>query len=225
MNVVIFGATGMVGSGVLLECLEDARIASVLVVGRNSVGITAPKLREILIASFADLGPIQSEFTTCDACSFCLGVSSAGMSEERYRRVTYDLTLEVAKAMVAANPAMTFCYVSGAGTDSTGQGSRMWARVKGQTENALLRLPFKAAYMFRPAFIVPLKGVRSKTPIYQAMYNVLAPLYPLLRRLAPRFMTTTVNVGRAMIAVALNGYDRPIIESPEIEQLARERAR
>jgi hypothetical protein len=120
---------------------------------------------------------------------------------------------------------MTFCYVSGAGTDSTGQGSRMWARVKGQTENALLRLPFKAAYMLRPAFILPLKGVRSKTAIYQAVYNVLAPLYPLLRRLAPRYTTTTVNVGRAMIAVALSGFGRPIIESPEIEQLARERAR
>jgi uncharacterized protein YbjT (DUF2867 family) len=225
MNVVIFGATGMVGSGVLIECLEDARIGSVLVAGRRSVGITAPKLREILIGSFSDLGPVGSEFATCDACFFCLGVSSAGMSEERYRQVTYDLTLAVAKAMVAANPAMTFCYVSGAGTDSTGQGSRMWARVKGQTENALLRLPFKAAYMFRPGFILPLKGVRSKTAIYQAVYNVLAPLYPLLRRLAPRFTTTTVNVGRAMIAVAIHGYDRPIIESPDIEQLARERTR
>jgi uncharacterized protein YbjT (DUF2867 family) len=223
MNVVIFGATGMVGSGVLLECLEDARIGSVLVASRRSVGITAPKLREILIGSFSDLGPIQSEFATCDACFFCLGVSSAGMSEERYRQVTYDLTLEVAKAMVAANPAMTFCYVSGAGTDSTGRGSRMWARVKGQTENALLRLPFKAAYMFRPGFILPLKGVRSKTAIYQGVYNVLAPLYPLLRRLAPRFTTTTVNVGRAMIAVAIHGYDRPIIESADIEHLARER--
>jgi uncharacterized protein YbjT (DUF2867 family) len=225
MNVVIFGATGMVGSGVLLECLEDARIASVLVAGRRPVGMTAPKLREILVENFADLGPIQSEFATCGACFFCLGVSSAGMSEERYRQVTYDLTLGVAGTMVAANPAMTFCYVSGAGTDSTERGSRMWARVKGQTENALLRLPFKAAYMFRPGFILPLKGVRSKTAIYQAMYSVLAPLYPLLRRLAPRFTTTTVNVGRAMIVVALSGYDRPIIESPEIEQLAKERAR
>ena len=225
MNVVIFGATGMVGSGVLLECLEDARIASVLVVGRRSVGITAPKLREILIENFADFGPIQSQLATCDACFFCLGVSSAGMSEARYRHLTYDLTLAAAGAMVAANPKMTFCYVSGAGTDSTGRGSRMWARVKGQTENALLRLPFKAAYMFRPGFIMPLKGVRSKTAIYQAVYQVMTPLYPLVRRLAPRFTTTTVNVGRAMIAVALDGYDRPILDSADIEQLARERSR
>jgi uncharacterized protein YbjT (DUF2867 family) len=223
MNIVIFGATGMVGSGVLLECLEDPRITSVLVVGRRPVGVTAPKLQEVLIENFADFGPIQPRLATCDACFFCLGVSSAGTSEERYRKLTYDLTLAAAEAMVAANPGMTFCYVSGAGTDSTGQGSRMWARVKGQTENALLRLPFKAAYMFRPGFIMPLKGVRSKTAIYQAVYTVMAPLYPLVRRLAPRFTTTTVNVGRAMIAVAIHGYDRPIIESPDIEQLARER--
>jgi uncharacterized protein YbjT (DUF2867 family) len=223
MNVVIFGATGMVGSGVLLECLADPRIGAVLVVGRRPVGITAPKLREILHEDFLDFRPIQSELAACDACFFCLGVSSVGMSEERYRHLTYDLTLAAAGAMVVANPGMTFCYVSGAGTDSTGQGRRMWARVKGQTENALLQLPFKAAFMFRPGFIMPLKGVRSKTRLYQAIYDVVAPLYPLLRRLAPGWVTTTVNVGRAMIAAVLYGYDRPIIESADIEQLARER--
>ncbi len=223
MNVVIFGATGMVGSGVLLECLADARVRAVLVVGRHPVGMTAPKLREILHEDFLDFRPIQSELAACDACFFCLGVSSMGMSEERYRHLTYDLTLAAAGAMVAANPGMTFCYVSGAGTDSTGQGRRMWARVKGQTENALLGLPFKAAYMFRPGFIMPLKGARSKTRIYQAVYDVMAPLYPLLRRIAPGFVTTTVNVGRAMIAAVLYGYERPIIESADIEQLARER--
>jgi uncharacterized protein YbjT (DUF2867 family) len=223
MNVVIFGATGMVGSGVLLECLADARVGAVLVVGRHPVGMTDPKLREILHEDFLDFRPIQSELAACDACCFCLGVSSVGMNEERYRQLTYDLTLATAGAMVTANPGMTFCYVSGAGTDSTGTGRRMWARVKGQTENALLRLPFKAAYMFRPGFIMPLKGVRSKTRIYQALYDVLAPLYPVLRRIAPGFVTTTVNVGRAMIAVVLYGYGRPIIESADIEQLARER--
>jgi uncharacterized protein YbjT (DUF2867 family) len=223
VNVVIFGATGMVGSGVLLECLADPRIGAVLVVGRRPVGITAPKLREILHEDFLDFRPIQSELAACDACFFCLGVSSVGMSEERYRHLTYDLTLAAAGAMVVANPGMTFCYVSGAGTDSTGQGRRMWARVKGQTENALLQLPFKAAFMFRPGFIMPLKGVRSKTRLYQAIYDVVAPLYPLLRRLAPGWVTTTVNVGRAMIAAVLYGYDRPIIESADIEQLARER--
>jgi uncharacterized protein YbjT (DUF2867 family) len=223
MNVVLFGATGMVGSGVLLECLADPRVAAVLVVGRHPVGISAPKLREILHEDFFDFHPIQTEFATCDACFFCLGVSSVGMSEERYRHLTYDLTLAAAGPMASANPGMTFCYVSGAGTDSTGQGRRMWARVKGQTENGLLRLPFKAAYMFRPGFIMPLKGVRSKVRIYQALIAVMAPLYPLLRRLAPGFVTTTVNVGRAMIAVVQYGYDRPIIESADIEHLARER--
>jgi uncharacterized protein YbjT (DUF2867 family) len=223
MNVVIFGATGMVGSGVLLECLADPRVRAVLVVGRRTVGITAPKLREILREDFTDFRPMQSEFTACDACFFCLGVSSVGMSEDQYRRLTYDVTLAAAETMAAANPGMVFCYVSGAGTDSTGQGRRMWARVKGQTENALLQLPFKAAYMFRPGFILPLKGVRSKTRLYQAIYNLMVPLYPLLRRLAPNFTTTTVNVGRAMIAAALYGFQRPIIESADIEQLARER--
>lgn len=223
VNVVIFGATGMVGSGVLLECLADPRVGAVLVVGRRPVGITAPKLREILREDLFDIRSIQPELAACDACFFCLGVSSVGMSEPQYRRLTYDLTLAAAEVMVAANPGMIFCYVSGAGTDSTGQGRRMWARVKGQTENALLRLPFRAAYMFRPGFILPLKGVRSKTRIYQAIYDVMAPLYPLLRRLAPNFMTTTVNVGRAMIAAVRYGYERPIIESADIEQLARER--
>jgi uncharacterized protein YbjT (DUF2867 family) len=225
MNVVIFGATGMVGSGVLIECLEDPRVRSVLVIGLRPVGRTAPKMREILVEDFLDFKPLQSEFATCDACFFCLGVSSIGMTEERYRHLTYDITMAAATAMSAANPHMTFCYVTGTGTDSTAKGTRMWARVKGETENAILRLPFKAAYMFRPGFILPLKGVRSKTAVYQAIITVLAPLYPLLRRLAPLHMTTTVNVGRAMIAAALDGYDRPILESADIEQLARERSR
>jgi len=220
MKVVIFGATGMVGSGVLRECLEDPRVASILAVGRSSVGLTDPKIEEILHTDFLDFAPIQARFADRDACFFCLGVSAAGMSEERYRRLTYDVTLAAARAMVAVSPGMTFCYVSGAGTDSTERGRVMWARVKGRTENALLGLGFKAAFMFRPGFIQPLKGTRSKTPAYRVLYAVLGPLYPLLRRLAPRYVTTTVNVGRALIQVAAGGYPRPIVETDDINRLA-----
>lgn len=222
MKVVIFGATGMVGSGVLRECLDDPRVHAVLVVGRRSVGVTDPKLREILHADFLDYRPIEAAFGDRDACFFCLGVSSAGMREDRYRQLTYDVTLAAANAMVAVNRQMIFCYVSGAGTDSTGRGRSMWARVKGQTENAILALPFKRAYMFRPGFIIALKGVRSRTAIYRAIYVVVGPLFPILRRLVPRLVTTTVNVGRAMIAVAATGYDRQLVESVDIERLAAE---
>jgi uncharacterized protein YbjT (DUF2867 family) len=220
MNVVIFGATGMVGEGVLRECLEDPRVQSVLVVGRSSVRLSDPKIREILHTDFLDFKPIQSQFAGCDACFFCLGVSAVGMSEDDYRRLTYDVTLAAAEAMVAVSPNMTFCYVSGEGTDSTEHGRIMWARVKGKTENDLLRMAFKAAYMFRPGYIQPLKGVRSKLRWYQAFYTALGPAYPLLRRLAPRYVTTTVNVGRAMIHVAASGYSRQILSTKDINLLA-----
>ncbi|HEX4966290.1 MAG TPA: epimerase [Thermoanaerobaculia bacterium] len=218
MKVVIFGATGMVGEGALRECLEDPRVESVLVVGRSRVRLTDPKIHEILHTDFLNYAPIQSQLAGCDACLFCLGVSAAGMSEANYHRLTYDVTLAAAQAMVSPN--LTFCYVSGRGTDSTERGRAMWARVKGKTENAILRLPFKAAYMFRPAYIQPLKGVRSKTKWYQAVYNVVAPAYPLLRRLLPGYVTTTVNVGRALIQVAANGYSKQVLETDDINLLA-----
>jgi len=220
MKVILFGATGMVGEGVLRECLEDARMQSVLVIGRSSTRLTDPKIREILHTDFFDFKPIQAQFAGYDACFFCLGVSAAGKSEDDYRRLTYDVTLAAAEAIVAVSPNLTFCYVSGEGTDSTEHGRAMWARVKGKTENALLRMPFKAAYMFRPGYIQPLKGVRSKTGWYQAIYNVLGPAYPLLRRLAPRYVTTTVNVGRAMIQVAMNGYSKQILATNDINLVA-----
>ena len=219
MNVIIFGATGMVGAGVLTECLEDPRVRSVLVVGRRSCGVTHPKLRETLREDFFGYADATRVFKDLDACFFCLGVSSAGMSEAAYTRVTYDLTLAAAEALLALNPALTFCYVSGEGTDSSERGRFMWARVKGRTENQLLRMRFKA-YAFRPGFIQPLKGVRSKTRLYQAVYAVAGPLFPLLRRLFPKHVTTTENVGRAMIRVAADGCAKRVLENPDINMLA-----
>ena len=220
MKAILFGATGMVGAGVLRQCLGDPRVESVLAVGRSSCGITHPKLAEIQHTDFFDYTAIQPRLAGYDACFFCLGVSSAGMSEAKYRRLTYDLTLAAAEALLAVNPQLTFCYVTGVGTDSTERGGSMWARVKGATENALLRLPFKAAFMFRPGFIQPLDGIRSKTRLYQAFYTVLGPLYPIVRRIAPKYVTTTTAVGRAMIRVAAHGYSKPILETTDINAAA-----
>ncbi|HKC58167.1 MAG TPA: hypothetical protein VKC35_18675, partial [Vicinamibacterales bacterium] len=178
IHAVLFGATGMVGAGVLLECLDDPRVQSVLAVGRSPTGRSHPKLREVLREDFFNYDQLRSEFASCDACFFCLGVTSVGLGEAEYTHLTYDLTMAAARAIAAVNANMTFCYVSGVGTDSTEGGRTMWARVKGKTENAILALPFKAAFMFRPGFIQPVKGVRSKTGWYQAAYDVLAPVSP-----------------------------------------------
>jgi hypothetical protein len=207
-----------------MECLADARVESILVVGRTSAGRVHPKIREVLHPDFYNYAALQTAFTSCDACFFCLGVSAVGLNEATYSHLTYDLTLAAAMSMVAANPQMIFCYISGAGTDTTERGRAMWARVKGKTENALLALPFKAAFMFRPGYIQPLKGVRSKTVWYQAIYNVLAPTYPLLRRLFPGSVTTTANLGHALIQVAASGYPKPILYSRDINLLADQRS-
>jgi uncharacterized protein YbjT (DUF2867 family) len=219
MNVIIFGATGMVGQGVLRECLIDPGIERVLVVGRSPSGLRNTKLQEIIHDDFLDYRRIAPQLSGFEACFFCLGVSSIGMSEERYRHLTYDITLAAATRLAELNPGMTFVYVTGAGTDSTEQGSRMWARIKGKTENDLLKLPFKAAYMFRPAGIQPLHGIRSKTAWVQAFYVATSPLLWVLSRLAPGVMTTTEQMGRAMIAVVRNGYPRPVLESRDINSL------
>jgi uncharacterized protein YbjT (DUF2867 family) len=219
MKVILFGATGMVGQGVLRECLLDAGVETALVIGRSSSGQRHAKLREIVHADFLDYSAIESELRGYDACFFCLGVSSLGMNEERYRHLTYDITIAAAKTLARLNPQMVFVYVTGRGTDSTEQGSLMWARVKGKTENDLLKLPFKAAYMFRPAGIQPLHGVRSKTGWVQAIYVGTAPLLSLLTRIAPKYMTTSEQVGRAMIAVARSGFPRPVLESEDINSL------
>jgi uncharacterized protein YbjT (DUF2867 family) len=219
MKAILFGATGMVGQGVLRECLLDAGVESVLAVTRSPTGQRHAKLREILHKDFLNFSSIESQLAGYDACFFCLGVSSVGMSEDRYRRLTYDITLAAARTLAKLNRQMVFIYVTGRGTDSSEQGKLMWARVKGKTENDLLKQPFKAAYMFRPAGIQPLHGIRSKTGWVQAIYIGAAPLLSLLNRVAPNYMTTTEQVGRAMIKVARDGYVRPVLESEDINRI------
>ena len=215
MKVVLFGATGMVGQGVLRECLLDPEIESVLAIVRNSSLPQHAKLREIVHQDISDLSAIEDSLSGYDACFFCLGVSAVGMKEEAYRRLTYDLTVSVARTLAKLNPTMTFIYVSGAGTDSTERGRLMWARVKGRTENALLQMPFKAAYLFRPGYIQPLHGIRTKTRWYGAVYALSRPLYPLLK-LFPNYVTTTECVGHAMLKVTKHGFLKPVLENRDI---------
>jgi uncharacterized protein YbjT (DUF2867 family) len=225
MNVLLFGATGMVGQGVLRECLLDPGVESVVSIvrsatgGRSPSGVSDPKLREIVHADLADYSAIESQLTAFDACFFCLGVSSAGLTEEQYSRITYDITIRAAEALARLNIGMTFVYVSGAGTDSTEHGRTMWARVKGRTENALLRLPFKAAFMFRPGIIVPRFGARSKTTSYRIFYTLSRPLLPLLRRAFPNKVLTTDEIGQAMLIVARYGAPKAILETADIRLL------
>ncbi len=220
MRVVLFGATGMVGQGVLRECLRDGAVSQVVGVGRTPLGVQHPKVEELVTEDLFELGRIEGKLRGLDACFFCLGVSSSGMSEEDYRRLTYDLTISVASVLARGNPGMTFVYVSGAGTDSSERGTSAWARVKGSTENALLRLPFKAAYMFRPGVIVPLDGIQSKTPGYRVFYSVFGVLLPLVQRLFPRSVSTTRTIGLAMLEVARHGATSPILRPADIHAAA-----
>jgi len=220
MKAILFGATGMIGQGVLRECLLDPEVQTVVAVGRRATGERHPKLSEIVHEDFSDFSSIAKELAGFDACFFCLGVSSAGMSEAAYRHVTYDFTLAAAAMLVKANPDMTFVYISGTGTDSTERGRVMWARVKGATENALLRLPFKAAYMFRPGYIQPLHGIRSSTKWTRVAYVVAAPLYPLWKALFPKYVTTTEELARAMLRVARRGGAKRIVEAGEFAGVA-----
>jgi uncharacterized protein YbjT (DUF2867 family) len=219
MNVILFGATGMVGQGVLRECLLDPDVHQILSIVRTPSGRQHPKLRELIHTDFFDYSAIESQLSGFDACFFCLGVSSAGMDEATYRHLTYDLTLAAATTLPRLNPTMTFLYVSGAGTDSTERGRSMWARVKGKTENDLLKLPFRAAYMFRPAAIQPMHGIRSKTKLYQTFYTVLNPILPLLKSVFPQYITSTEQLGRAMLRVAKQGFPKNIIENKDIDTL------
>ena len=219
VRVILFGATGMVGKGVLRECLLDLEVESVLTVGRSATGQQHEKLREIVHKDFFNFSAIESNLTGYDACFFCLGVSSAGMTEQEYTRLTYDITMAAAQTLARLNPNMTFLYISGMGTDSSERGRSMWARVKGKTENALLRLPFKAAYMLRPGYIQPLHGIRSKTKLYQALYTVMAPLYSSWKVLLPNYVTTTEQLGRAMIKIAKQGAPKHVLETRDFNAI------
>jgi uncharacterized protein YbjT (DUF2867 family) len=216
MNVLLFGATGMIGQCVLRECLSDSDVHVVQTVGRTATGMQHPKLREIVHQDLWHYEAIEPDLSGFDACFFCLGVSSAGMKEEEYERVTFGITIAAAETLCYLNPHMTFVYISGAGTDSTERGRSMWARIKGRTENALLQLPFAASYMFRPGFIEPLDGIRSKTPLYQALYTLTKPLLPLLRRAFPDHVLTTRQIGQAMLTVARQGFPKRVLESRDI---------
>src|SRR5450830_1144027 len=220
MNVLIFGATGMVGQGVLRECLRDPAITSVRVVGRTAIGLTHPKLSELLQADLYHYDNAEEQLRGYDACFFCLGVSVSGKSEAEYTRITYDLTMAAAQTLCRLNPEMRFFYISGASTDSSEHGKVMWARVKGKTENALLALPLKAAYMFRPGAIQPMHGEVSKTPAYRWFYLLAKPLLSPLRALFPRYVTSTEELARAMINVARRGHDNAIIHNADIAALA-----
>lgn len=220
MKIILFGATGMVGQGVLRECLIDPDAEFVLSIGRTATGKQHAKLREIVRKDMFNYADIENDLRGYDACFFCLGVSSSGMKEADYRRLTYDLTLAAAQALAPLNPQMTFIYVSGAGTDSTEKGGSMWARVKGATENALLRLPFKAAYMFRPGAIQPTHGEVSKTRVYRMLYVATGWMIPILLPIFPKYVTTTDRIGRAMLEVAKHGAPQKFLESQDINDLA-----
>jgi uncharacterized protein YbjT (DUF2867 family) len=215
IKAIINGATGMVGEGVLLECLNHPDVEQVLVINRKLGGVSHPKLREIIHTDFFDLAPIESQLIGYNACFFCLGVSSVGMSKEEYKHITYDLTLNVGQLLARLNPEMTFCYVTGAGTDSSEQGRVAWARVKGATENALMRL-FKRSYMFRPAFMKASAGQKN----VKSYYRFLAWLYPIGRALYPAGFCTLQEVGRAMINAVSKGYPKQILEVKDIVKLA-----
>src|ERR1700677_4193857 len=219
MNILIFGATGMVGQGVLRECLLDPDVQLVQAIGRSATGLEHAKLREIVHPDMTSYARLDVQLSGCDACFFCLGVSSSGMKEDEYERMTYGITMAAADVLCRLNPGMTFIYVSGAGTDSSEHGRVMWARIKGKTENALFEMPFHA-YAFRPGVIEPLDGIRSRTQSYRVLYKVTKPLLPLLRAGFPNHVLTTKQIGRAMLAVAKEGYPKRILESKDIREAA-----
>jgi uncharacterized protein YbjT (DUF2867 family) len=221
MRVLLTGATGMIGQGVLRECLSADDVTEVVTVGRTPLGMTHPKLKDVTRPNLFDWSDASELLSGVDACFYCLGVSSGGMSEADYTRVTFDLTLAVATAVKAASPNVTFVFISGASTDATEKGSAMWARVKGKAENVLRTMGFRKLFLFRPGYIQPMDGIVSKTPAYRWMYVVLAPTYPVLKRLFPKMVTSTRQVGRAMLNVTRNGFPKDVLESEDINAAAQ----
>ncbi len=223
LKVIVTGATGMVGKGVLLECLDHPEVSEVLVIGRNALGMNHPKLNELLHADFTDFSSIKERLSGYDACYWCMGVSSVGMKEEKYRTLTYDFALALGRELVAINSTMTMIYVSGEGTDTTEQGRSMWARVKGKTENDLLNLGFKQAFMFRPGAIIPLRGITSRTKAYQFMYDYFMWFVKIMKRLLPNSIVNTTEMGLAMIHASRVGYGRQIVRPKDILVLAAQK--
>ena len=219
MNVIVFGGTGMIGQGVLRECLLAPDVNRVLTIGRSATGVQNVKLHEIVHGDLWNYAPVDEQLRGFDACFFCLGVTSAGMSEADYTRVTYGIAVAAAGTLCRLNPGMTFVFVSGAGADSTEQGRLMWARVKGKTENAILRMPFKASFVFRPGVVLPMHGERSRTTAYRVLYAITKPLLPLLKRIMPGQIVTTEQFGRAMLTVARHGAPKRVLESSDINAL------
>jgi uncharacterized protein YbjT (DUF2867 family) len=221
VNILLFGATGMVGQGVLRECLLDPNVQLVETIGRTATNIQNPKLREIVHPDLWNYAAIESNLKNFNACFFCLGVGSAAMTEKDYEHVTYGITIAAAEALSRLNPKMVFIYVSGTGTDSSENGRMMWARVKGKTENALLHMPFVAAYMFRPGFIEPAHGEISRNKLYRVLFLLVKPLLPLLRRLLPNQILTTEQIACAMLNLVTRPYPKHILEIQDIRAAAQ----
>ena len=224
MNVLIFGATGMIGQGVLRECLAAPDVANVLTVGRTPTGQMHPKLRELVHAEMWDYRNMEAEMADFDACFFCIGVASAGVDEQKYTHITYDMTLALAHTLVKCNPQMVLVYVSSVGADSSEQGRLMWARVRGKTENALLKLPLRGVYIFRPGMVEPV-GVTSRTPAYRVFYTLMKPLLPVMRKLLPDQVLSTPQLGQAMLAVVRHGAPKRVLESGDINALSQRAAK
>jgi uncharacterized protein YbjT (DUF2867 family) len=222
MRVAIYGATGMIGGGVLRECLLDPEVREVVAIGRRPSGKSDLKLRDLVLPDMLDYASIQPELVGFDACFLCLGISSTGLSEQEYSEVTYEYALAAARALLVHNAELTFVFVSGAGADSTERGRVMWARVKGKAENALLALPFKAVYVFRPAFVQPMHGVVSQTASYRILYRLISPLVPLIKLLFPKYVTSSDTIGRAMLLVAKHGASKRLLENWDIDQLGKQ---
>ena len=219
LRIILFGATGMIGSGVLHSCLADPQVAAVLVIGRTPCRVSHEKLTELLHTDFFDYSAIESRLTGYTSCLFALGVSAAGLSEAEYTHLTYDLTVAAAEAILKANPGCGFAYVSGQGTDTSEKGLFMWARVKGRLENRLLAMEFHPAVMFRPGAIQPMEGVESKTRLYRIIYSILRPIMPFALRHFPSIMTSSERLGRAMLRAMRGETSLRILESTEINKL------